>query len=174
MKKKSLAQRIKKIKLLVLDVDGILTDGKIVLDHEGRETKHFDVKDGFGLVLLKRAGLKTAIISARSSPALTARAKDLNIDKIYQDAFPKIEAYRELLKEFHLNDDDVCFMGDDLPDREVLLRVGLAATVPSAVTEIKKSVHYVTKKDGGAGAVREIIELILKTQGLWKNILQKY
>ena len=174
MTKARLKDKIKKIKLLALDVDGILTDGRIVLDHEGNEVKQFNVKDGFGLVLLRRAGLKTAIISARSAPAVTARAKDLEFDKIFQDANPKIHAYRELLKEFQLTDEQVCFMGDDLPDLEVLKSVGLAASVPNAVDEAKKESDYITRSSGGAGAVREVVELILKTQKLWKTVISKY
>ena len=173
MNKKLLA-KIKKIKCLVLDVDGILTDGKIIIDHQGHEIKNFDVKDGFGIVFFKKAGYKTAIISARSSAAVTARAQDLQIDKVFQDAHPKIDAYKKLLQEWHLHDEEVCFMGDDLPDMAVLKNAGFAVTVPQAVSEVKKIVDYVTEHKAGEGAVREVIELILKTQGHWKKVLQTY
>lgn len=172
--KKKLIQRIKKIKLLVLDVDGVLTNGQIVLNHLGEETKLFNVLDGFGLVLFKGCGYKTAIISARSSQALTFRAADLGVDKIYQDANPKMNAYRQLLKEFDLTDEEVCFMGDDLPDLPLLKRVGFAVSVPNAAVDVKKTVHYITKCRGGEGAVREVVELILRNQGQWKGVLRTY
>lgn len=154
-----------------MDVDGVLTDGKIVVDAQGKELKFFDVQDGFGLVLLRQAGIKTAILSARSSSAVTARAEDLKIDKICQDAYPKTNAYESLIKELGCTDEQVCFMGDDLPDLPVLKRVGLAVAVPNAMDELKKIAHYVTTRRGGAGAVREVIELILKAQRKWKNIV---
>lgn len=168
---KALKTKLNKIKLLVMDADGVLTDGKIVVDAQGKELKFFDVQDGFGLVLLRQEGIKTAILSARSSSAVTARAEDLKIDKICQDAYPKTNAYESLIKELGCTDEQVCFMGDDLPDLPVLKRVGLAVAVPNAMDELKKIAHYVTTRRGGAGAVREVIELILKAQGKWKNIV---
>lgn len=167
----ALKTKLKKIKLLVMDVDGVLTDGKIVVDARGKELKFFDVQDGFGLVLLRRSGIRTAILSARSSPAVTARAEDLKIDKICQDAYPKTTAYGRLIRELGCTDEQVCFMGDDLPDMPVFKRVGLAVAVPNAVDEVKKTAHYVTAQRGGAGAVREVVELILNAQGKWKNIV---
>ena len=163
--------KIKKIKLLVMDVDGVLTDGKIVYDSRGEELKHFDVQDGFGIVFFKTAGFKTAIITARVSKVVTIRAKDLRIDKVYQDAYPKIGAYNRLLKDFGLKDESVCFIGDDLVDIPVLKRVGFAVAVPNAVSEVREVVDYVTQRRGGAGAVREVIELILKVHGKWADIL---
>ena len=167
-------KRIKKIKALILDVDGVLTDGKIILDSTGKETKNFDVKDGFALVLLKRAGFKTAIITARASKVVSFRAKDLNMDKVYQDAYPKIDAYQKFLRTLKVRNEEVCFVGDDLPDIQVLRKVGFAVAVSDAVPQVKKVVHYVTKSKGGAGAIREIVELILKTQGKWQKILSRY
>ena len=172
--KKNLASKIKKIKCLIVDVDGILTDGKIIIDHQGQETKEFDVQDGFGLVLIRRAGFKTAILSARSASCVTARAKDLNFDMICQDAQPKVSKYEEILKAFHLKDDEVCFIGDDLPDLQVLKRVGFSVSVPNGRDEVKRAVDYVTKNYGGSGAVRETVELILKTQDLWTKVLKNY
>ena len=167
-------ERIKKIKLLALDVDGVLTNGKIILDSAGKETKVFDVQDGFAIVIFKRAGFKTAILTARASKVVTLRARDLNIDRAYQNAYPKINAYKKMLNDFRLKDENICFIGDDLPDGQVLKRVGFAVAVSNAVPEIKKSVHYITKKRGGRGAVREVIELILKTQGKWDKILSSF
>ena len=166
--------RIKKIKVLALDVDGVLTDGKIIFDSQGNETKNFDVQDGFGIVFFRKAGFKTAIITARASKVVTIRAADLNIDKIYQDAYPKINAYEELIRDLKVKDEEVCFMGDDLPDLPVLKRVGFAVSVINAAPEVKKAAHYITKHRGGKGAVREVIELILKSQGKWKRTLAQF
>ncbi len=164
--------RLKKIKLLILDVDGVLTDGRIIYNSEGHEIKNFDVKDGFGIVMFQRLGFKTAIISARASKAVAIRAKDLRINKIFQNAFPKTAAYYRLLRLFDLKDNQVCFIGDDLPDLPILKRAGFAVTVPNAVSEVKKIAHYTTRKPGGKGAVREVIELILKAQGKWQAVLK--
>ncbi len=169
----ALKERIKKIKVLALDVDGVLSDGKIIVDSSGNEIKNFDVQDGFGMVLLRRVGIKIVIITARSSRPVDFRAKDLKIDKLYQDAFPKVEYYKQMLKELEVSDEQVCFVGDDLPDLTVLRQVGFAVAVANAVEEIKKEVHYITHKSGGCGAVREVIELILKTQGHWDHLLAK-
>ena len=171
MTKINLKNRIKKIKVLALDVDGVMTDGKIIFDSEGKETKNFDVQDGFALVLLKKAGFKTAIITARSSNVVSLRARDLNVDKTYQDAYPKVIAYEQMLKDFNVTDSDVCFMGDDLPDRQIIKRAGLGVAVANAAADVKRSAHYITKHCGGDGAIREVIELILKGQGKWKKIL---
>ncbi len=167
-----LKTKIQKIKLLVLDVDGVLTDGKIIYDSKGTEIKHFDVQDGFGIVFFQKLGFKTAIITARASAVVGVRSKDLGITRVYQNAFPKMTAYKKLMKEFRLRDEEVCFVGDDLPDLALLKRVGFAVTVPNAVHEIKKVAHYITQKQGGHGAVREVIELILKTQGKWDGFLK--
>lgn len=171
--KNSFIKRLKKIKLLVMDVDGVLTDGKIVIDSQGRETKIFDVQDGFGIVLIRRAGLKTAILSAREAEAVSFRAKDLQIDRVYQNACPKIHGFRKLLKDFNIKENEICFIGDDLPDLSVLKRVGFAVAVKNANEELKKEVHYITKNRGGKGAVREIIEMILKAQGKWERVISE-
>lgn len=167
----ALKERIKKIKVLALDVDGVLSDGKIIIDHEGHEIKNFDVQDGFGMVLLRRAGLKIAIITARHSHSVDFRAKDLKVDKVYQDATPKIEYYKRMLKELEVSDEEVCFVGDDLPDLTVMRQVGVAITVPNGAEEIKKIAHYTTHKPGGGGAVREVVDMILKVQEKWDDIL---
>jgi len=169
-----LKKKIDKVKLLILDVDGVLTGGEIALDEQGEERKFFNVQDGFGIVLFHRAGYKTAILSARSSKAVTARAEDLGIHKVCQDASPKVDAYRKIVDEFDLEDEEVCFMGDDLPDLEVLKKVGFAVTVPDAALEVKDHVDYVTTKSGGQGAVREVIELILTSHGKWAEIVKSY
>jgi len=168
----SLKDKIKKIKLLILDVDGVMTNGEIILDDQGRETKNFNVQDGYGIVLFQRAGHKTVLLSARATEAVTARAKDLNIDRVCQDADPKINAYKKLLGDLELKDEQVCFIGDDLPDIEVLQNVGFSVTVPNAVNEVKQIVDHITKREGGQGAIREVVELILKAQGKWSGILK--
>ena len=168
----SLKDKISKIKLLILDVDGVMTNGEIILDDDGKETKVFNVQDGYGIVLLQRAGFKTAILSARTTNAVKARAVDLKIDKVCQDAYPKIKAYRKLLRDLKLKNEQACFVGDDLPDIEVLQNVGFSVAVPNAVNEVKQIVDHITKSEGGQGAVREVIELILKTQGKWSGIFK--
>ncbi|HBG60344.1 MAG: hypothetical protein A2Y03_02110 [Omnitrophica WOR_2 bacterium GWF2_38_59] len=165
--------KIKKIKVLAMDVDGVLTNGKIVLDHSGNELKFFDVQDGYGVALIRRAGIKTAIISARSAGAVTSRAADLKIDKVFQDAYPKTEAYNIMLKELNVSSEEVCFVGDDIPDIALLEKVGFAVAVKNAASEVKKVADYVTRKQGGKGAIREVVELILKTQGKWKQLLNR-
>lgn len=172
--KTALIEKIKKIRLLILDVDGVLTNGKIIFNDLGKEIKVFDVQDGFGIVLFRKAGYKVAILSARSAPAVKKRAKDLKIDKVCQDAYPKIKAYKKVLRELKLRNEEVCFMGDDLPDLEVLKKVGFSVAVSNAVVEVKRSVDYITANKGGDGAIREVIELILKTQGRWRKIVQSF
>jgi len=164
-------KRLKDIQVLALDVDGVLTDGRIIYDSEGREIKNFDVRDGWGIVVLQKRGIKTVIISARGSKATDVRARDLKIDKVYQNAYPKAVVYQKTLKAFDVEDKNVCFVGDDITDLDILKRVGFAVAVKDAVPEAKKAAHYVTTKPGGRGAVREVAELILKSHGWWKEIL---
>src|SRR3989338_7648592 len=167
-------EKLKKIKVLVMDVDGVLTDSGIIVDSKGGEIKKFNVLDGFGIVIAQKAGLKTAIITARLSKPVGHRAKDLRINKVYQNAFPKSIAYEKMLKEFSVKDNEVCFIGDDVPDLNILKRVGFAVTVPNAASGIKKHADYITQRRGGEGAVREVIELILAAQGKWQKILQDF
>lgn len=166
-----LKQQIKKIKVLVLDVDGVMTMGELIFDGEGRELKSFHVQDGFGVVLLRRAGIRTAIITAGNSKVVRVRADYLHIDKLYAGAYPKITAYNQMLKDFKVKDENVCFIGDDITDCQILKRVGVGIAVKNAVPEVKKFSHLVTKRCGGDAAVREIIELILKTQGKWEETI---
>ncbi|NLE64677.1 MAG: HAD hydrolase family protein [Elusimicrobia bacterium] len=158
---------LKKIKLIAMDVDGVMTDGRIVFDDLGRELKFFDVKDGLAISLARRGGLKTAVISARGCRAVRARMKDLKIDKVYLDAYPKIKAFEKMLSALGVTGQEVCFIGDDLPDLEILGRVGMAACPADAASEVRAVADLVAKSKGGRGAVREIIEKILKAQGAW-------
>ncbi|MBF0485256.1 MAG: HAD hydrolase family protein [Candidatus Omnitrophica bacterium] len=160
-------KRLKKIKVLAMDVDGVMTDGRIVYDGDGKELKFFDVRDGYGIARIRKAGLKTAVISARGCRAVKARTDDLKIDKVYLGVSPKVTAYGDMLEKFHVKDDEVCFIGDDLPDFEILSRVGFAVAVSNAAPELKGVAHYVTRCHGGRGAVREVVEKILKAQGKW-------
>jgi 3-deoxy-D-manno-octulosonate 8-phosphate phosphatase (KDO 8-P phosphatase) len=167
-------QNAKLIKLIILDVDGVLTDGQIIYTSEGQEIKNFNVRDGFGIRLAHRAGIKTAIISARQSNVITQRAKELEITEIHQNALQKLPAYEQILKLHELTDKQVAYMGDDLIDLPILRRVGLAVAVADAVPEVRQAAHYVTLNPGGKGAVRELIELILKAQGCWEKVTSRY
>jgi 3-deoxy-D-manno-octulosonate 8-phosphate phosphatase (KDO 8-P phosphatase) len=158
---------LRNIKVVAMDVDGVLTDGRIIVDSNGIELKNFDVQDGFGIVFLKKCGIKTAIISARESGVVAHRAKDLKIDKTYVGVYPKLSAYEDMLKEFMVQDEEVCFIGDDLADLCIMDRCGFAVAVANAVFEVKRIADHVTVKSGGRGAVREAIELILQAQGHW-------
>ena len=165
---------LKRIKVLILDVDGVLTDGRIIFDSDGRETKVFDVQDGLGIVCWQKLGSRVAIISSRASNVITHRAKDLEIKHVYMGVFPKMTAYEKLLKILKVKDEDVCFVGDDLADLGILKRVGFSVAVSNAVTEVKSICDYVTKKSGGRGAVREVIEVILNAQGKWTTVVEHF
>jgi len=163
----------KKIKLLILDVDGVLTDGRIVYDNFGDELKFFNVNDGLGVFLLRKAGIKTVIITAKKTKAVIKRAKDMRVAAVYSNHY-KLKIYKKLLKKFRIKDEQVCFMGDDLLDLSIIKRAGLAVTPPNAVAEVRAISHYITKKEGGKGAVREVIEIILKSQNLWEKAISVY
>lgn len=168
-----ITERAKKIKLLLLDVDGVLTDGKIIIGNYGDEIKNFDVKDGLGIALLRRARIRTAIITARNSRIVKIRAKLLGISKIYENHY-KIKSLKCIKKKFRVKEEEICFVGDDLIDIPILKRVGFAVTVPDAVREAKDASHYTTQKSGGQGAVREVCEIILKARGKWEEISKRY
>ena len=165
--------RIKRIKLLVLDVDGVLTDGRIIYDSEGRDLKFFDVQDGLGLRLLREIGIETVLISARNSKTIERRARDLKIADFYEGIEPKVKVLEEILGKHKVSREEICFVGDDLVDLGMMKVVGFPVAVMNACDEIKEAARYVTKKTGGRGAVREVAELILRTQGRWHEILQQ-
>lgn len=169
----SLRAKLKKIRMLVLDVDGVMTDGRIVLDGEGREVKSFDVQDGYGIHLLHRGGFKVGIISGRRSEAVSRRAEELHIDALHQGVRYKLKAYSRILESYDLRDADICYAGDDLPDLPILNRAGVAVAVRNAHPEVRKIAHYTTKAKGGDGAVREIAELLLRVQGAWNHLLKE-
>jgi 3-deoxy-D-manno-octulosonate 8-phosphate phosphatase (KDO 8-P phosphatase) len=169
-----LLEKAKKIKLLLLDVDGVLTDGRIIYDSKGRDSKFFDVHDGLGVYLLKKAGISTILITAKGSRAIKPRAKDMHVEEVYADVFPKNKVLDQILKKYKLSSDEVCFVGDDLVDLSLLKRVGFPVAVFNAAPEIKRVSAYITLRQGGRGAVREIAELILKVQGKWAEMLKIY
>lgn len=170
----SITEKARNIKLLILDVDGVLTDGKVVYADSGEELKFFNVKDGHGIKLLVRAGIDVAIITGRYSKAVENRAADLGIKMVFQKALNKIEAYEEILRIKDLTDSEVSAVGDDLPDLPVLRRCGLSFAVPGSVEEVKEEVDCITKREGGMGAVREACEIILRAQGLWEKVTARY
>jgi 3-deoxy-D-manno-octulosonate 8-phosphate phosphatase (KDO 8-P phosphatase) len=166
--------RLTKIKLLLLDVDGVMTDGRIIFDSNGVESKFFNVKDGHGIKMAQRAGIEVGIISGRQSQVAANRAVELGIIHVYQSALDKLTPYLEILDKTGLVDSQVAFMGDDIIDIPVLRRVGFAAAPADAVDEVIPHVHFVTKNRGGWGAVREVCDLILKGQGKWKAATARY
>ena len=171
----ALSARLKRIKLFLCDVDGVLTDGSIFIGGE-REFKRFNIRDGLGLVLARRAGLKVGWVSARPSLATKLRADELKIYFLVQqtDATSKTAAIEELLAKEKLNWCDVCFVGDDIIDLGPLTRAGFAVAVGDGVAEARAAAHYVTKNFGGRGAVRETVELILRAQGKWRSFVKNY
>ncbi len=166
-----LAERCRRIELLVLDVDGVLTDGRIVYTDNGIELKYFHVRDGSGLKMWQMAGKKVAILSGRESAAVERRAAELGITTVVQGLAAKRASYDRILAEQHLQPDQACFMGDDLQDLPLLHCSGLAVAVADACAEVLAAAHHITKAAGGNGAVREAIELILRCQGRWQPLV---
>lgn len=163
----TLAQRCAGIDLLVVDVDGVLTDGGIIYADTGAEIKRFHVRDGSGLKIWQLAGKRAAVITGRSSPVVAVRAAEVGLAPVIQGAADKLPAYRQLLADTGMRPEQACYIGDDLPDLPVMRESGLAVAVADACPEARAAAHYVTLARGGAGAVRETIELILHCQGLW-------
>ena len=169
----TLAERCRGVQLLVLDVDGVLTEGGIVYGTGGLEVKHFHVRDGSGLKLWKLAGRRSAFITGRSSPMVDGRAAELGVDFVFQGASDKLPAYKRLLETVALPPSAVGYIGDDLPDLPPMRQSGLAATVADGCREARSAAHYVTRAPGGRGAVREVIELILRCQGEWDRLVDR-
>jgi 3-deoxy-D-manno-octulosonate 8-phosphate phosphatase (KDO 8-P phosphatase) len=172
--KKIFKDKLKKIKLLIMDVDGVMTDGRIIMDDEGRETKNFNVRDGHGIKVLQRYGIKVALLTGRQSKVVMHRAKDLEIKDVYQKVFNKKEVFEKILRKYKISAHEAAFIGDDIIDIPVLKRVGFSVAVADALEIVKKSAVYVTKNRGGNGAVREVCEMILQAQGKWPEIAAKY
>lgn len=170
VKNLNLRNKAKNIKLLILDVDGVMTDGRIILDNEGNEFKAFHVRDGHGIKMAVKAGINVAVITGRTSKVVERRAKELGITEVYQGTFKKSVIYESLLQKYKCKDESVAFMGDDVVDIGLLKRVGLSAVPADADEETKKWAAFVSLKEGGRGAVREFIELILKSSKLWDKV----
>jgi 3-deoxy-D-manno-octulosonate 8-phosphate phosphatase (KDO 8-P phosphatase) len=162
------------IELLVLDVDGVLTDGRLIIHSDGTESKGFHTLDGHGIRMWQRAGLQVAVLSGRHSAATQRRAEELQIPHVLQDCHFKLPALEGLLQELNLSAENVAYVGDDLPDLPVMRHVGFAVAVASAVDEVKEHADYVTVRPGGRGAVREVIEHILKHSGRWPALMERY
>jgi 3-deoxy-D-manno-octulosonate 8-phosphate phosphatase (KDO 8-P phosphatase) len=168
-----LLQRLQKVRLFLCDVDGILTDASVYMDGTV-ETKRFHIPDGLGLRLLQREGIKVGWISARPSSATTQRAQDLKIDFLHQSDTFKVTAVEKILADTKTTWEEIVYMGDDIVDLGVLKRAGLAVTVPHAIRECQNIAHYVTEAPGGDGAVREVVEMILKAQGKWDGLVRHF
>jgi 3-deoxy-D-manno-octulosonate 8-phosphate phosphatase (KDO 8-P phosphatase) len=168
------AEAAGKIRLLILDVDGVLTDGSIILDNGGNEYKAFHVRDGHGIKMLIHAGIRVAIITGRFSEVVERRARELGITDVHQKCMDKRAAYARLAEKYSLSDEEIAYMGDDIIDAPVMAMAGLPIAVGDADEEIKQYAFLVTDKRGGRGAVREVSDLILKSRGLWKKIVDGY
>jgi 3-deoxy-D-manno-octulosonate 8-phosphate phosphatase (KDO 8-P phosphatase) len=168
---KRLLTAARKIKLLILDVDGVLTDGSIVLDNYGNELKSFHVRDGHGIKMLMKAGIHVAIITGRQSKVVEKRAHELGIRDVFQKCYNKEVAYDNLARKYSLDDSEIAYIGDDIIDIPVLKKTGLSVVVADADDEAKAFARFITEKAGGRGAVREFCDLILKAKGLWKDVI---
>jgi 3-deoxy-D-manno-octulosonate 8-phosphate phosphatase (KDO 8-P phosphatase) len=167
-------ERLTAIQLLLLDVDGVMTDGGIIYDGNGLETKIFNVKDGHGIKMLQRAGIEVGIITGRSSAVVDVRARELGIELVYQGALRKLESYEDVKLRTGLTDSQIAYMGDDVIDVPVMRRVGFAAAPQDALYEAKRAAHYIACCNGGRGAVREVCDLILKGRGVWNEVAARY
>ncbi|HEY0079962.1 MAG TPA: HAD hydrolase family protein [Pyrinomonadaceae bacterium] len=167
-------RRAARVKLLLMDCDGVLTDGRITLLENGDEEKSFHTRDGHGIVLLHRAGLQSGIISGRTSSLVERRARDLGIRYVRQGTWNKIQDFDELLAEAETSEHEVAFVGDDVTDIPLMRRCALAVAVADATEETRAHAHYITRLPGGFGAVREVCELILKAQGRWEELMKRY
>ncbi|HUY92758.1 MAG TPA: HAD hydrolase family protein [Pirellulales bacterium] len=170
----NLAERSQAIELILSDVDGVLTDGSIIFDNEGIEIKRFHIRDGMGIKLWQRAGGKFGLVTGRSSHIVNVRASELGIGLVRQGAEQKLAAVREIVAELRLAPEQICYIGDDLPDLAAVRFAGLGVAVADACEEVRKAADYATTLPGGHGAVRETIELVLKSQQRWDDILQQY
>lgn len=166
--------KAKKIKFLILDVDGVLTSGEIILDNESNELKIFDVRDGHGLVMLHKSGINIAVITGRHSRALERRMKELGIAEVHQGTREKLKIFNQIVQKYGLKKEEICAMGDDIIDLSILSRAGLSASPRDAHEEVKSRVDYVTEKKAGEGAVRELADLILKSKGLLDKFINEY
>lgn len=171
---KKLLEIANNIKVLMLDVDGVLTDGSIILDNVGNEFKSFNVRDGHGIKMLMRSGIEVALITGRYSRVVDRRAHELGIKEVFQKCRDKIIAYRQLAEKYSLKDNEIAYIGDDVVDIPLLKRSGLSVAVADAHEEVKAFAMMVTKNRGGRGAVREVCDFLLRAKGLWQDIINGY
>jgi len=169
----SLKAKLRGVRLVILDVDGVLTDGRIIMDEEGRELRSFDVKDGFGVRALIEMGVLVGAISGRTAPCVEQRLRQLGVKEIFQGIRRKREPFRQLLKKYGLRREETLFVADDVYDMPLLEEVGVKVAVADAVEEVRRMADWVTKANGGRGAVREVAEAVLKAKGLWEKVLAK-
>ena len=170
----NLSEKCKSIRLILTDVDGVLTDGSVFLDNHGNEFKRFHIRDGQGIRLWQQAEGRWGIVTGRSSQAVKQRAAELDIDIVRQGVGEKLPVVRSICEELQLEFTEVCYIGDDLPDWPVIKEVGLGVAVADAAEELRQDADYVTSQKGGTGAVRELVELILKNTNRWETVLRKY
>jgi len=169
-----LRERAAKIDFILMDVDGVLTDGRVLMLSNGVETRSFDIHDGHGIRMAQRVGIGFGIISGRESSVVEERARSLGIEEVHQSVFRKGELLDGILERRALTPESVCFIGDDLIDLPVMRRVGLAAAPASARPEVREAAHYVSRLDGGRGAVRDVIDLVLRARGDWDTVTERY
>jgi YrbI family 3-deoxy-D-manno-octulosonate 8-phosphate phosphatase len=171
---KSLEDRLQAVQLVLSDVDGVLTDGGVVYDNQGIETKRFHIHDGLGIRLWQRAGLRFGVVTSRNSHIVMVRCAELGIELVRQGVDKKLPSVRQLVSDLGLTAEQVCYIGDDLPDLPVIRWAGLGVAVANATPEVRESAAHVTRLAGGEGAVRETLELILRTQRRWDELLRHY
>ena len=166
--------KAKKVKLLLLDVDGVLSDGRMIYGSYGDDIKNYNVNDGLGIMMVRRVGIKCAILTAKASKMVMRRARDLKIDKVFKDYHYKSEAWDKIQKFFKVDPQEICYIGDDVLDIPILRRVGFSVCPLNAIDEAKEHAQLITEKNGGHGAVREICDLILKAQDKWDEATKRY
>ena len=169
-----ITEKAKRLKLLILDVDGVLTDGKLFFDYQGNEYKSFHARDGHGIKLLRQSGVEVAVISGRKSPSVALRMKNLGIEHVYQGHENKLAAFNEILDKLSITADQVAHVGDDLLDLPLMIRVGLSIAVADANFAVTQRAHWCTSLPGGQGAVREVCDFIMQAQGTFDEILNTY
>ncbi|MEA3332572.1 MAG: HAD-IIIA family hydrolase [Pseudomonadota bacterium] len=170
----NIKNKIIPIKALIMDVDGVLTDGRIIIDSNGVESKQFDVRDGHGLKMLNRSGVSLALLTGRRSPVVSRRAAELGIDIVFQRCHDKLQAFSQISRRLGLDDHEIAYIGDDVVDIPVLLKVGFAATVADADPELVPVVDWQSSRPGGRGAVRELCRMIMQVQGTWNKAMARY
>lgn len=172
--KKVVEEKLKKVKLLILDVDGVLTKGEIIYDSQGKELKIFNVKDGLGVFLLSKLGIDTILFTAKDSSIVRRRATQMGVKEVLGGLLPKVRLIEDIKKRYKVKKEEICYLGDDLIDMGIMKEVGVPVTVKDACREIKRIAVYVTKKRGGEGAVREVVEMILKAKNMWSKAVTNF